>query len=136
MKKASLILIALLGFLLVFSGCKKEPEPFSYPMERLWGTWRVTHVPEVGGGMVDVRVIPFFRPSYFSFYRNGIYSKEGEYGDAKGTYTASGKVITCYELGKEDLIFEVISLSSNLCEFKVKSIAEGYTSKVRCKKLF
>ncbi len=136
MKKASLILIALLGFLLVFSGCKKEPEPFSYPMERLWGTWRVTHLSKVGGGMADVSVIPFFPPTYFSFYRNGIYSKEGHYGDAKGTYTASGKVITCYELGKEDLILEVISLSNSLCEFKVKNMSTGNTSKVRCKKLF
>ncbi len=127
MKKASLILIALLGFLLVFSGCKKEP--FPYPMEHLWGYWKATHMTDSKGKMKEFIDFYFLPKTTFTFQKNGVFLKEGLYGNGKGTYKIEGKIIKSYDGNIEDLKIEVLSMSSKICMVKVTSPVDGETRK-------
>lgn len=138
MKKSLLVTIALVGIVFSLSGCKKnKASDFDYPIETLYGTWRITHVEQKNGTMLNVTHPDIentvFKPTYATFNADGTFSGRGKFGSGKGTYTAKGKTITCYIDGKEYMRYDVLSLSGDECELKVYLGGE-YLTRVRCKK--
>lgn len=138
MKKLLLSMSLLLGMVVALSGCKKdEPNTFDYPLETLYGTWRITHVEQKNGSMLDVTT-PLaenvFKPTYATFNSDGTYSGRGYFGNGSGTYKAQGKTITCYIGGSEYVKYDVLSLSGQECELKMMITGNNTSSKIRCKK--
>lgn len=56
MKNSLFTFIALVGLVITLGGCSKDKKKngFDYPIETLYGTWRVTHVEQKDGTMFDV----------------------------------------------------------------------------------
>ncbi len=140
MKKILITALAIIGMVLAFSACSKEDEPqngFDYPLETLYGTWRVTHVEQKNGSMFDVTT-PIaemvFKPTYAIFNADGTYSGRGFFGNGSGTYKAKGKTITCFIDGTEYLKYDVLSLSGTQCELKMYKSGSTSSIKIRCKK--
>lgn len=140
MKKFLLTAIAIVGVVLAFSGCSNDDEPqngFDFPLETLYGTWRVTHVEQKDGTMFDIttyaaeRVI---KPTYATFNADGTYSGRGYFGNGSGTYKTKGKTITCFVDGTEYLKYDVLSLSGTQCELKMYESGSTSSTKIRCKK--
>ncbi len=131
MKKASLILIALLGFLLVFSGCKKEPKPFPYPMKYLQQHWWVTHVYKEGRGWIRAEQEGIILKT-FKFKGNGVYFEVHNSREEKGIYKIDGNTLIGYVEGLETIRIEFVSMSATQCEMKYENIADGYTDRYRC----
>lgn len=138
MKRTLLATITLLALIVTFSRCKKnEPSTFDYPLETLYGTWRITHVEQKNGVMLDVTTYSaekYFKPTYATFNEDGTYSGRGYFGNGSGTYKAQGKTITCYIDGSEYVKYDVLSLSGQECELKMKVTDSDTSSKIRCKK--
>ncbi len=131
MKKASLILIALLGFLLVFSSCKKEPKPFPYPMEHLCKHWNVTHVYKDGKGWVTAREAN--RSLHiFTFQFNKVYYRPLFGKDEKGIYKLDGNTLWGYVDGIESIKIEFTSMTASRCEMIFTDLGQGYTERYRC----
>lgn len=133
-------MVALVGLVVALSGCSKDDEPsnaFDYPMETLYGTWRVTHIEQKNGSMLDVTT-PIaervFEPTYATFNADGTYSGRGAFGDGSGTYKAKGKTISCFVDGQEYLKYDVISLVGTQCELKMYQSGSSSSIKIRCKK--
>lgn len=140
MKKFLLTAIAIIGMVLAFSGCSKDDEPkngFDYPLETLYGTWRITHVEQKDGSMFDVTTSVAemaFKPTYATFNADGTYSGRGFFGNGSGTYKAKGKTISCFIDGTEYLKYDVLSLSGRQCELKMYESGSSSSIKIRCKK--
>ena len=140
MKKILITAIAIIGMVFAFSGCSKDDEPqngFDYPLETLYGTWRVTHVEQKDGTMFDVTTSVaemVFKPTYATFNVDGTYSGRGFFGNGSGTYKAKGKTITCFIDGTEYLKYDVLSLSGTQCELKMYKSGSTSSIKIRCKK--
>lgn len=140
MNKFLITAIAIIGMVFAFSGCSKDDEPqngFDYPLEMLYGTWRVTHVEQKDGTMFDVTTSVaemVFKPTYATFNVDGTYSGRGYFGNGSGTYKALGKTITCFIDGTEYLKYDVLSLSGTQCELKMYESGSTSSIKIRCKK--
>lgn len=140
MKKILITALAIIGMVFAFSGCSKDDEPqngFDYPLETLYGTWRVTHVEQKDGTMFDVTTSvaeKVFKPTYATFNVDGTYSGRGYFGNGAGTYKALGKTITCFIDGTEYLKYDVLSLSGTQCELKMYESGSTSSIKIRCKK--
>ena len=139
MKKNLFTVVALVGLVITFSECSKNKTKngFDYPIETLYGTWRITHVEQKDGTMFDVTTPiaeKVFKPTYATFNTDGTYSGRGALGAGKGTYKAQGKTITCYVDGKEFLKYDVLSLSGKECELKVYQTGSSSSVRIRCKK--
>ena len=139
MKNLLFTFIALVGLVITLGGCSKDKKKngFDYPIETLYGTWRVTHVEQKDGTMFDVTTPiaeKVFKPTYATFNADGTYSGRGAFGTGNGTYKAQGKTITCYVDGQEFLKYDVISLSGKECELKVYQTGSTSSIRIRCKK--
>lgn len=140
MKNLLLTAIAIIGVVFAFSGCSKDDElqnGFDYPLETLYGTWRVTHVEQKDGTMFDITTSTaerFFEPTYATFNDDGTYSGRGYFGNGSGTYKAQGKTITCFVDGTEYLKYDVLSLSGTQCELKMYESGSTSSIKIRCRK--
>ena len=136
MKKFLLTTVAIVGMVFAFSACSKD-DVFDYPLETLYGTWRVTHVEQKDGSMFDVTTSfakMVFKPTYITFNTNGTYSARGFFGDGSGTYKAKGKTITCFIDGTEYLKCDILSLSGTQCELKMYESGSSSSIKIRWEK--
>ncbi len=139
MKKKLLATVFLAVLAIVSISCSKD-EPtnkFDYPLETIYGTWRVTHVERENGTMLDVTssiAEKHFKPTYATFNSDGTYSGRGFFGDGDGTYKAQGKTVICYIDGEEYLKYDILSLSGNQCELKMHQTDDKSSIKIRCKK--
>lgn len=88
MKNSLFTFIALVGLVITLGGCSKDKKKngFDYPIETLYGTWRVTHVEQKDGTMFDVTTPiaeKVFKPTYATFNADGTYSGHGAFGTAR-----------------------------------------------------
>lgn len=109
MKK--LLYLAFLPLMLLvatLSSCSSDDDSpldgFDYPAESLYGTWKITKVGSMSWP---------YETTTATFNADGTYSDRGHFGTGSGTYTAKGKVISCYVSGKLYCQYEVKSLSGN-----------------------
>lgn len=138
MKRTLLTTIALIGLSIAMVGCKKDDfNNFDYPLKTLYGTWRITHIEQHDGILLDVTT-PIaerrFRPTYATFYQDGTYSGRGQFGDGSGTYTAKDRIITCYVDGREYLKYYVYSLDGLECDMKMYTSDGEVSLRIICKK--
>ena len=132
------LLLALIT--LVAVACSKEEtekSTFDYPMEALYGTWRITHIKQKDGTMLDVttaRAEKYFKPTYAKFRSDGTYVGIGQFGDGVADYKAKGKTITCYIDGAEYLRFDIISLVGGIAEMEMYIEKGGKPYRIRCEK--
>ena len=139
MKRVLLTTIAIIVVVTAFVGCNsnKPNDGFDYPLKTLYGTWRITHVEQTDGTMLNVTT-PLaeraFEPTYATFNPDGTYSGKGYFGNGSGTYKAEGKTITCFIDGTEYLKYDVLSLSDDQCELKMYRSGKTFSIKIRCKK--
>ena len=78
MKNLLFTFIALVGLVITLGGCSKDKKKngFDYPIETLYGTWRVTHVEQKDGTMFDVTTPiaeKVFKPTSATFNADGTY---------------------------------------------------------------
>ena len=124
---------------IVFFGCSKnnrDEAKFNFKLETLIGTWRITHVENKNGEMLDVTTEiaeKVFSPTYATFNSDGTYSGKGSFGNGTGTFKASGNTITCYIGNTEYMKLDVLSLDGTQCELKMHK-AGSSSIKIRCKK--
>lgn len=137
MRKLLLTTIAIISVAVSFIGCeKKEPLKFDYPIEEIYGKWRITHIKMENGTMVDITnplVEAKIEPTYAIFKSDGSYYGYGYFGNGSGTYTAQGKTITCYVGGKVYLKYDVISFSGGQCDLKMYAGGDA-SIYIRCQK--
>lgn len=139
MKRFLLSMLAVVLVACIFLSCSKDDEgsKFDYSMETLVGKWRITHIEQADGSMLDITT-PIaervFKPTYATFNNDGTYSGSGEFGNGSGTFKPIGKTITCYVSGKEYLKYDVLSLSGTECELKMYQSSSSSSIKIRCKK--
>lgn len=134
------LLLALIA--LVAAACSKEEtkSTFDYPMEALYGTWRVTHIEQKDGTMLNVTTWiaeKVFKPTYATFRRDGTYTGQGAFGDGKGKYKVYGKTITCYIDDDDDeyVRYDVLYLNDDQAELSMyNSERPSSTLRIRCKK--
>lgn len=135
MKKLLFITISLLGVLSVLSGCSNSDIDgnFDYPLEKLYGKWKVTHVERENGSMIDITALNI-TPTYATFSKDGTYYGSGYFGNGSGTYKTKGKTIICYIDGIEYLKYDVLSFSGNQCELKMYAKDNSKSIRIRCRK--
>lgn len=135
MKKLLFITISLLGVLSVIGGCSNNDIDgnFDYPLEKLYGKWKVTHVERENGSMIDITALNI-TPTYATFSKDGTYYGSGYLGNGSGTYKTKGKTIICYIDGIEYLKYDVLSFSGNQCELKMYAKDNSKSIRIRCRK--
>ena len=105
MKNLLFTFIALVGLVITLGGCSKDKKKngFDYPIETLYGTWRVTHVEQKDGTMFDVTTPiaeKVFKPTYATFNADGTYSGRGAFGTGNGTYKDKERLLLVMLTGK------------------------------------
>ncbi|GIJ96573.1 hypothetical protein CAPN001_11420 [Capnocytophaga stomatis] len=135
MKKIILLLFAAI----VAVGCskKEDNESTSFPLNDLYGKWRVTHIQQENGEMFDITseiAERIFKPTYATFNSDGTYSGEGYFGTGTGTYKTSGKTITCYIQGQEYLKYEVLDFSKTEATLDMRMTGEKSATRIKVKK--
>lgn len=139
MRKFLLTILALIGLMFALGSCSSDDsnDNFDYPLEILYGTWRITHVEQTNGIMLDVTTTvaeQVFKPTYAKFNPDGTYSGSGYFGYGTGTYQAKGKTIVCYIEEEEYMRYDVLSLSGAECELQMYKEGSLSPIKIRCKK--
>ncbi|MFJ1431940.1 lipocalin family protein [Capnocytophaga canimorsus] len=135
MKKIILMLVATF----VVLGCskKEDNESASFPLNDLYGKWRVTHIQQENGAMFDITseiAEKAFAPTYATFNNDGTYSGEGYFGTGTGTYKVSGKTITCYIQGQEYLKYEILDFSKTEATLDMRMTGEKSATRIKVKK--
>lgn len=135
MKKFSILSILFLLSAFCLTSCSSSDDDFDYPLDELYGCWRITHV-EIDGKMLNVTgyYSTVFKPTYATFKKNGRYHGKGYFGEGSGTYDASGDTITCYIDGEALFSYKVISLFGSTCELLMRTSRSENSLKIRCKK--
>ena len=96
------------------TSCSSDDDGFDYPMEQLYGKWKVTML-TVDGSWYDVTKYPYTKFGMdITFYEDGTYYGSGYLGNGSGTYKVSGKTITTYVSGKVYATYTINSLSENV----------------------
>lgn len=96
------------------TSCSSDDDGFDYPMEQLYGKWKVTML-KVDGSWYDVTKYPYTKFGMdITFYEDGTYYGSGYLGNGSGTYKVSGKTITTYVSGKVYATYTINSLSENV----------------------
>lgn len=106
-------------------------------METLYGTWRITHLEQKSGAMLEIATPTmefWYTPTYATFNSDGTFSGRGLFGNGSGTYKAQGKTVTCFIDGQEFMKYKVISLSKTECELEMSPAGSSTSTKIRCKK--
>ncbi len=127
MKKIiSLMLMTVLSVCL--TSCSKNEVnlgTFDYPLEDLFGTWKVTMIHVEGSAKwIVVDDYPEYSMS-ITFNSDGTYRGEGYLGNGSGTYSLHGKTITTYVDGKVYLTYTVKDLSSTSANVIISSGGEN-----------
>lgn len=116
MKKTILLAAAVI---LLLSCTKQEGPGFNYDINLVLGRWRVTAF-EQDGAELSIEGWPsILGATRAVFSSNGSFFGSGMFGSGIGTYTAAGNTIITYMDGAELYRYDVISLTGDLCRFKV-----------------
>lgn len=117
MKKFSFVLFLIAMLSICTISCSKDDDDvFDYPMEQLYGKWKVVAL-NVNGRWYDVTIYPYTKYGMsITFYEDGRYYGSGYLGTGSGTYKVSGKKITTYVGGKEYAVYTVNSLDGNMAD--------------------
>lgn len=141
MKKYSInIFTTLLTVVLItcLTSCTSDNDndEFVYPIEKLYGTWRISHYKLSENGTY---VMWPKQETTATFYSNGTYSGKGYFGNGSGTYIAKGKTITTYVDWKVYLVYDVLSLvsysqSNQIIELKMSKPGADEVLWIKCVK--
>ncbi|KWW29447.1 MAG: Uncharacterized protein AUK63_1358 [bacterium P3] len=131
MKVKKIMMLFFASAVVLLTGCEKENEndsKFNYPMEMLYGKWKLTQLKtSVNGSYIDCWLLGI-QSTYATFHEDGKYYGSGYFGSGYGTYMAEGNTITTYVSGSVYYIYTVISLTNNgRAELKM-STADGSSS--------
>lgn len=132
MKKLSFVMLFAALFTLCFTSCSKDDDnDFAYPMEQLYGKWKVVEV-NVDGKWYDVTKYPYTRFGMdITFYEGGKYYGSGYLGNGSGTYEVSGKTITTYVDGEVYAVYTVNSLNGNEADLTLRMGSEALHMKAQ-----
>lgn len=132
MKKIFLMWMLVFAAVVSFSSCSDDESKFDYPMDTLYGTWKVTEIMS-DGIWYDVTKFPYDKFAMsISFNSDGTYYGSGYLGDGSGTYTAESKTIVTYVSGEEYVRYTIKSLTSNTAEFSMQM--KGYSIDAKARK--
>lgn len=135
MKK--MFFLALVALLSVACSKSDDNPTTNFPLENLYGTWRITEVEQSDGTMFNVTsdlAEAYFEPTYATFNKDNTFSGRGYFGSGSGTYKAEGSFITCYVEGVEFLKYEIEGFSNTECVLKIHKKGSSKTIKVKCTK--
>ena len=131
MKKSVLLMFAVIA--MVLSGCSKDDDDFSYPMDNIYGTWVGTSV-KVNGDWVDITKYPYTKFGFsIEFNKDGTYYGKGYFGNGNGTYKANKNTIRTYIDGEEYARYDIKSLSGDKAELTMTMDGESMDVKVEKK---
>lgn len=132
MKKLSFVMLFVALLTLCFTSCSKDDDnDFAYPMEQLYGKWKVVEV-NVDGKWYDVTKYPYTRFGMdITFYEGGKYYGSGYLGNGSGTYEVSGKTITTYVDGEVYAVYTVNSLNGNEADLTLRMGSESLHMKAQ-----
>ena len=125
---ALVVAILCVGFV---SCSSDDDDDFNYPMETLYGTWRMSEVKTSENGSY---ISWPMTPTSATFSSNGTYSGSGYFGNGTGTYVAKGNTITTYVEGEVYLVYTVLSLTGTTAELKMTMPGSDESLWVKCVK--
>ena len=131
----NLVTIMFVGFLCVnTSSCSsdKDEESFNYPMESLYGTWKISEYKTTESGSYTSWQL---KTTTATFNSNGTYSGSGYFGNGSGTYTTKGNTLTTYVNGNVYIVYTVLSLSGSTAELKMTQPGSSDVLWVKCVKM-
>lgn len=136
MKKYYLSMVATLMVAILSVGlvsCSKDDDNggFNYPMEDLYGTWKMSQMKTSESGSY---VSWPLTPTSATFYSNGNYSGKGYFGNGSGTYTAKGNTLTTFVEGQVYIVYTVLSLSGSTVELKMSYPGSSEVLWIKCVK--
>ena len=100
---------------LAFAGCKKEEDGFDYDKNVIYGTWEIVKYNDLKWTLEKTTA---------TFNPDGTYYGRGYFGTGRGTYTMSGKRITCYVGGEVYLWYDIVSISGTTAVMILVDTAE------------
>ena len=119
MKTLRMFAIAFLTILVgsCFTSCKDKEDgnSFNYSLESIYGTWKVT---QYKNKPTDNYVTWNMASTTITFYSQNKYTSTGVWGNAYGTYSASGDDISLTCDGASSGVITILGLNTKYAEIK------------------